>query len=71
MLRMGITFNVYSDNRGVEKTFPFDLIPRIVSAAEWKQVEAGLKQRIRALNLFIDDLYHDQKIIKDKIILGQ
>jgi len=68
MMRMGITFNVYSDNRGVEKTFPFDLIPRIVSAKEWDVIEKGLKQRIRALNLFIDDLYHDRKIISDKII---
>ena len=68
MVRAGITFNVYKDNRGVEKTFPFDLIPRIVSATEWSKVEAGLSQRIRALNLFIDDLYHDQKILKDKII---
>jgi len=68
MMRMGITFNVYSDNRGVEKTFPFDLIPRIVSANEWEPIEKGLKQRIKALNLFIDDLYHDQKILKDKVI---
>lgn len=65
MMRMGITFNVYSDNRGVEKTFPFDLIPRIVSAEEWKTIERGLKQRIHALNLFVDDLYHGQRILKD------
>lgn len=68
MMRMGITFNVYSDNRGIEKTFPFDLVPRIVSADEWTPIEEGLKQRIRALNLFINDLYHDQKIVKDKVI---
>ncbi len=68
MVRMGITFNVYSDNQGVEKTFPFDIIPRIVSAAEWTHIDAGLKQRITALNLFIDDIYHDQKILKDKVI---
>ncbi len=68
LIQAGITFNVYSDNRGVEKTLPFDLIPRIVPAAEWSRLEQGLKQRIRALNLFIDDLYHDQKILKDGVI---
>jgi uncharacterized circularly permuted ATP-grasp superfamily protein len=68
LIRSGITFNVYSDNRGVEKTLPFDLIPRIVPAEEWRQLEAGLKQRITALNLFIDDLYHDQHILKDGVI---
>jgi uncharacterized circularly permuted ATP-grasp superfamily protein len=68
LLKMGITFNVYGDNAGTEKIFPFDLVPRIVSASEWSTLERGLKQRIRALNLFIDDLYHDQKIIKDGII---
>ena len=68
MVRAGITFNVYTDNRGVEKTLPFDLIPRIVSSSEWTHIEAGLKQRIQALNLFIDDLYHDQKIVKDKVV---
>ncbi len=68
MMRAGITFNVYKDNRGVEKTFPFDLIPRIVSAQEWNRIERGLAQRIRALNMFLDDLYHDQHIIKDKVV---
>jgi uncharacterized circularly permuted ATP-grasp superfamily protein len=66
--RMGITFNVYGDNQGVEKTFPFDLIPRVVSAKEWGPIETGLKQRIHALNLFINDLYHRQQILKDKVI---
>jgi len=68
LMEAGITFNVYSDNRGVEKTLPFDLVPRIVSGSEWDRLERGLKQRITALNLFIDDLYHGQKILKDKII---
>jgi uncharacterized circularly permuted ATP-grasp superfamily protein len=68
LLQMGITFNVYGDSAGTEKIFPFDLVPRILSAAEWRWIERGLKQRIEALNLFIDDLYHDQKIIKDKVI---
>ena len=65
---MGITFNVYGDSAGTERIFPFDLIPRIVRAEEWDWVERGLKQRIHALNEFIDDIYHDQKILKDKII---
>lgn len=68
LIRSGITFNVYSDNRGVEKTLPFDLIPRIVPAEEWQRLEEGLKQRITALNLFIDDLYHDQHILKDGVL---
>ena len=68
LLHMGITFNVYGDSAGTERIFPFDLVPRIVAAAEWNWIEAGLKQRIRALNLFIDDIYHDQKIIKDGVI---
>ena len=68
LLHMGITFNVYGDSAGTERIFPFDLIPRIVAAAEWNWIEQGLKQRIRALNLFIDDIYHDQKIVKDGVI---
>ena len=65
LIQAGITFNVYGASAGVEKTLPFDLVPRIVSAAEWIRIERGLKQRINALNLFINDLYHDRKIIKD------
>ena len=68
LLRMGITFNVYADEQGVEKIFPFDLIPRIIDADEWHWIERGLKQRIHALNLFIDDVYHDQKILKDGVV---
>ena len=68
LLQMGITFNVYGDSAGTERIFPFDLIPRIVRAEEWDWIERGLKQRIHALNEFIDDIYHDQKILKDKII---
>ncbi|MCC7154370.1 MAG: circularly permuted type 2 ATP-grasp protein [Bryobacterales bacterium] len=68
LLQMGITFNVYGDSAGAEKIFPFDLVPRIVGAQEWAWIERGLKQRIHALNEFIDDIYHDQKILKDKVI---
>ena len=68
LLRMGITFSVYGAEEGTEKIFPFDIVPRLVPADEWNLLECGLKQRIRALNLFIDDLYHDQKIMKDKVV---
>ena len=68
LLNMGITFNVYSDGAGMEKIWPFDLLPRIIDASEWEWIERGLKQRIHTLNLFIDDIYHDQKILKDRVI---
>jgi uncharacterized circularly permuted ATP-grasp superfamily protein len=68
LLQMGITFNVYGERAGTERIFPFDLVPRIVPAAEWHRIERGLKQRIFALNLFINDLYHDQKVLKDGVI---
>jgi uncharacterized circularly permuted ATP-grasp superfamily protein len=68
LLHMGITFNVYGDREGTERIFPFDLVPRIVTAAEWGWIERGLKQRITALNLFIDDVYHDRKILRDRVV---
>ena len=68
LLQMGITFNVYADSAGTERIFPFDLIPRIVTAPEWQRIERGLRQRIHALNEFIDDIYHGQKILKDGVI---
>ncbi|MFN7983532.1 MAG: circularly permuted type 2 ATP-grasp protein [Vicinamibacterales bacterium] len=68
LVQLGITFNVYGDSAGTERPFPFDLVPRIVRAEEWNWLERGLKQRIRALNAFINDIYHDQRILKDKII---
>jgi uncharacterized circularly permuted ATP-grasp superfamily protein len=65
---MGITFTVYSEEGGaIDRTWPFDIIPRIIPQSEWTQVEAGLRQRVQALNLFIDDLYHDQRIIADGV----
>jgi uncharacterized circularly permuted ATP-grasp superfamily protein len=65
MYKLGATFNVYGDDEAEDRIFPFDVIPRIVTVAEWDVLERGLKQRIQALNLFIDDIYHDQKIIVD------
>jgi uncharacterized circularly permuted ATP-grasp superfamily protein len=67
-LRQGITFNVYHDERGTERIFPFDPVPRVMAAAEWEHLEAGLSQRIVALNLFLHDVYHDQQILKDEVI---
>jgi uncharacterized circularly permuted ATP-grasp superfamily protein len=68
LLHMGITFTVYGDESGTEKIFPFDLVPRIVEAFEWSHIEAGLKQRIKALNEFINDIYHKQEIVGDEVL---
>jgi uncharacterized circularly permuted ATP-grasp superfamily protein len=62
-LHHGIGFNVYGDEAGTDRIFPFDLVPRIVPAAEWNTIERGLSQRLRALNLFLDDVYHGQRIL--------
>jgi len=65
---MGISFTVYTEEEGsIDRAWPFDIIPRVIPRSEWKHIEKGLKQRVRALNLFIDDLYHRQKIVKDKV----
>ena len=65
-LLQGITFTVYSDGRGTERLFPFDLIPRILPVAEWDRIERGLGQRVMALNLFLQDIYGPQRILKDR-----
>ena len=65
----GVTFTVYGDNdEGIERVWPFDLLPRIIPPAEWAVIEGGLKQRVRALNLFLKDIYHNQRILKDGVI---
>ncbi len=64
---MGVTFTVYSEGRNVDRTLPFDLIPRVIARREWERTAAGLRQRIQALNLFIGDIYGAQKIVKDKV----
>ena len=65
----GVTFTVYGESEeGIERIWPFDLIPRIITASEWVKIESGLKQRVRALNLFLGDLYGEQRIIKDGVI---
>lgn len=67
-MTQGITFTVYSSGEGIEKIFPFDVIPRIIPAAEWSIIESGIKQRLRALNIFLKDIYHEQFIVNDGII---
>ncbi|MCP5542107.1 MAG: circularly permuted type 2 ATP-grasp protein [Akkermansiaceae bacterium] len=67
-LEQGVTFTVYGDDRGTERIFPFDLIPRIIPDTEWRTIEQGLTQRIIALNLFLHDIYHDERIIKEGIV---
>lgn len=66
--QMGITFSVYSENGNIDREWPFDIVPRIIQSREWYRVHEGLAQRLKALNLFIDDLYHDQQIVKDGIV---
>ncbi len=68
LLNQGITFTVYADDRGAEKIFPLDVIPRIVTARRWRALEAGLVQRLRALNLFLLDLYGEQRVLRDGIV---
>ena len=67
ILAMGITFTVYADGRGIDRAWPFDVIPRVIDAAEWRGVEAGLIQRLNALNRFIDDIYNDQQVVADGV----
>ncbi|MCC2607488.1 circularly permuted type 2 ATP-grasp protein [Planctobacterium marinum] len=64
---MGITFTVYHEGGSIDRAWPFDVIPRVMPKKEWQNIEYGLKQRVKALNMFIDDIYHEQKIIKDKV----
>jgi uncharacterized circularly permuted ATP-grasp superfamily protein len=68
LLSMGITFTLNGDNGGTERIFPFDVIPRVVSGKEWNRLEAGLRQRIEALNLFLCDIYGEQRILRDKVV---
>ncbi|QNL52071.1 circularly permuted type 2 ATP-grasp protein [Olivibacter sp. SDN3] len=67
-LNQGITFTVYNNNEGIERIFPFDIIPRIITGAEWDELEKGIAQRLTALNLFLNDIYHEQNILHDGII---
>jgi len=67
ILAMGITFTVYSDGKGIDRAWPFDVVPRVIEAGEWNRIELGLRQRLDALNRFIDDLYNDRNVIRDGV----
>jgi uncharacterized circularly permuted ATP-grasp superfamily protein len=67
ILAMGITFTIYSDAGNIDRAWPFDIVPRIISSKEWDSIQEGLKQRLTAMNMFINDLYNEQKIVKDGI----
>jgi uncharacterized circularly permuted ATP-grasp superfamily protein len=67
-LYQGITFTVYGQEQGIERIFPFDLVPRIIPHHEWDEIERGVTQRVTALNLFLHDIYHDQRILREKLI---
>lgn len=67
-LAMGMTFNVYHDSKGIEKILHLDILPRIISGREWNLIERGLRQRIIALNLFLQDIYNEKKILRDQVI---
>ncbi len=67
ILAMGITFTVYSDGENIDRAWPFDIIPRMIPGDEWNAITAGLAQRLRAINMFVDDLYNDQRVIADGV----
>lgn len=67
-LQKGVTFTVYSGDEGTERIFPFDLFPRIIPNSEWRVLECGLEQRMKALNAFVHDIYHDQRIVKEGVV---
>jgi len=67
-MNQGITFTVYDNEEGIERIFPFDIIPRIITGAEWEQIERGIAQRLKALNLFLKDVYNEQQIIREGIV---
>ena len=68
-MSLGITFSVYEDGRGIERIFPFDLIPKIIDAVKWNRLETGLQQRVKALNLFLNDIYNEGEILKESFLL--
>ena len=68
-LTQGITFTVYGDEQGTERIFPYDLLPRVIPAAEWRVLEQGLTQRLTAINLFLKDVYHEERILNEQFVL--
>ncbi len=68
LYNLGITFTVYTNREAIDRILPFDVIPRLLSPEDWRTIESGVKQRVAALNLFLHDLYHDRKILKDRLV---
>ena len=68
LLQRGVTFTVYADSQGTERIMPFDLIPRIIPGSEWSRLSRGVAQRVRALNAFLTDVYHEQRILREGVI---
>ena len=68
IIDMGISFTIYSQGDNIDRAWPLDIVPRVMSGTEWDRVERGLIQRVMALNLFIDDLYNERRILKDKVV---
>ncbi|MFT8991260.1 MAG: circularly permuted type 2 ATP-grasp protein [Gluconobacter albidus] len=68
LYRLGITFTVYSDREAIDRILPFDMIPRVLTASEWEHIDRGVQQRVRALNLFLRDIYHERHVLRDGII---
>ncbi|HET6415503.1 MAG TPA: circularly permuted type 2 ATP-grasp protein [Polyangiales bacterium] len=68
IVEMGVTFTVYTEGQNIDRAWPFDIIPRIIAASEWRRIEQGLRQRLTALNMFIDDLYYEQRILEDGLV---
>lgn len=70
LFNLGITFTVYSEKDAIDRVLPFDVIPRVISSEDWQQLESGCVQRVTALNKFIHDIYHEQRILADGIVPG-
>ena len=68
LINLGITFTVYSEAEAIDRILPFDCLPRIITASEWRHIEAGVKQRVRALNSFLHDIYHERHILREGVI---
>lgn len=68
LYNLGITFTVYTDREAIDRILPFDVIPRLLSPEDWRTIESGVRQRVAALNLFLHDLYHDKKVLKDRVV---
>ena len=68
LINLGITFTVYSEAEAIDRILPFDCLPRVITAAEWRHIEAGVKQRVRALNCFLQDIYHDRRILNEGVV---